>query len=345
MTSRILAALLTLTGGLLLGALLPLGLAMAHQQNQDYRTGTLSIAHTLAAAAEERIADRENSTMLPRTLAELRTEDAGGATMTVAVIDDDGHLVEGGNTGLYTPTRAAPALAGRTLLTRDGNRLLAAVPVNGHTEKVAGAVLLSRSLGPLHERVTMLWTRLAVVALLAVAAAVVLAVALARWVGRPLRNLEHAAEALGTGELGARAEPPRRPVEIRSLAQRFNVMAARLQSLIHDHKTMLADVSHQLRTPRYAFAWNSSPPTPPPIPPSSRRPWTNSPGWPVSSTACSRSLAPTTSLNHPNPSRWSGCWPNAPRPGVPSRPNATCACRTRRTPRSPRSPSRATWNK
>jgi signal transduction histidine kinase len=253
MTSRILAALLTLTGGLLLGALLPLGLAMAHQHDQDYRSGTLSIAHTLAAAAEERIADHENSTMLPRTLTALRTEDAGGATMTVAVIDDDGHLVEGGNTGLYTPTRAAPALAGRTLLTRDGNRLLAAVPVNGHTEKVAGAVLLSRPLGPLRERVTMLWTRLAVVAVLAVAAAVVLAVALARWVGRPLRDLEHAAEALGTGELGARAEPPRRPVEIRSLAQRFNVMAARLQSLIHDHKTMLADVSHQLRTPLAAL--------------------------------------------------------------------------------------------
>jgi signal transduction histidine kinase len=249
MTSRILAALLTLTGGLLLGALLPLGVAMAHQHEQDYRSGTLSIAHTLAAAAEERIADRENSTVLPRTLAALRAEDAGGATMTVAVIDDDGHVVEGGNTGRATPALAAAALAGHTRLVRDGDRLIAAVPVNGHTEKVAGAVLLSRPLAPLHERVMMLWTRLAIVAVLAVAAAVALAVALARWVGRPLRDLETAAEALGTGDLGARAEPPRRPAEIRSLARRFNVMATRLESLIHDHKTMLADVSHQLRTP------------------------------------------------------------------------------------------------
>jgi signal transduction histidine kinase len=253
MTSRILAALLALTLGLLLGALLPLGFAMANQHEQDYRSGTLTIAHTLAAAAEEKIADHENSTVLPRTLDALRREDGGGPTMTVAVIDDDGHVVEGQRTGLYTPARAAPGLAGHTGVTHDGDRLLAVVPVNGHTEKVAGAVLLSRSLAPLHDRVMRLWTRLAMVAILAVAAAVVLAMVLARWAGRPLRNLEAAAESLGTGQFGARADPPKQPAEIRRLAERFNVMAARLEGLIHDHRTMLADVSHQLRTPLAAL--------------------------------------------------------------------------------------------
>jgi signal transduction histidine kinase len=252
-TSRILAALLALTGGLLLGALLPLGFAMANQHEQDYRSGTLTIAHTLAAAAEERIADKEKSTVLPRTLAALRREDAGGRTMTVAVVDDEGDVVEGENTGLYTPARVAPALAGRTTIAHDGDRLLAVVPVNGHTEKVAGAVLLSRPLTPLHERVMRLWARLAMVAVLAVAAAIALAVALARWAGRPLRGLETAAEALGAGELGARADPPKQPAEIRRLGERFNVMAARLESLIYDHRTMLADVSHQLRTPLAAL--------------------------------------------------------------------------------------------
>ncbi len=253
MTSRILAALLTLTLGLLLGALLPLGVAMANQHEQDYRSGTLTIAHTLAAAAEERIADHEKSTVLPHTLAALRTEDEGGPEMTVTVIDDEGRVVEGERAGLYTPARVAPALAGHSRVTRYGDRLLAAVPVNGHTEKVAGAILLSRPLAPLHDRVMRLWIVLATVAILAVAAAVVLAIALARWAGRPLRDLEIAAEALGAGELGARADPPRQPAEIRRLAERFNVMAARLESLIHDHRTMLADVSHQLRTPLAAL--------------------------------------------------------------------------------------------
>jgi signal transduction histidine kinase len=95
--------------------------------------------------------------------------------------------------------------------------------------------------------------RLATVAVIAVAAAIALAIALARWAGRPLRNLETAAEALGTGDLSARAAPPRQPAEIRRLAERFNVMAARLESLIRDHRSMLADVSHQLRTPLAAL--------------------------------------------------------------------------------------------
>jgi signal transduction histidine kinase len=250
-TSRILTTLLVLTAGLLLGALVPLGFAMAHQHEQDYRDGTLTIAHTLAAAAEERIADHEKSTTLPRTLAALRQQ--YGPAMTVAVIDQDGHVVDGRETGLYTPARAAPALAGRARLSDDGDRLLAVVPVNGHTEKVAGAVLLSRPLTPLNDRVRRLWIRLSVVAVVAVTAAVVLAVALARWAGRPLRVLEAAAESLGGGDLAARAEPPRQPAEVRRLAERFNVMAARLEGLVHDHRTMLADVSHQLRTPLAAL--------------------------------------------------------------------------------------------
>jgi signal transduction histidine kinase len=250
-TSRILAALLALTAGLLLGALLPLGFAMAHQHEQDYRSGTLTIARTLAAAAEERLADHENSTTLPRTLTALRQQ--YGPAMTVAVIDHDGHVVDGRKTGLYTPARAAPALAGRARLSDHGDRLLAVVPVNGHTGKAAGAVLLSRPLTPLNDRVRWLWIRLSVVAVVAVTAAVMLAVALARWAGRPLRVLEAAAESLGGGDLAARAEPPRQPAEVRRLAERFNVMAARLEGLVHDHRTMLADVSHQLRTPLAAL--------------------------------------------------------------------------------------------
>jgi signal transduction histidine kinase len=252
-TSRILAALLALTGGLLLGALLPLGFAMADRHERDYRSGTLTIAHTLAAAAEEKIADRENSTVLPRTLAALRREDDGGRELTVALVDHESHVVVGQDTGLYTAARAAPGLAGRSKVIRTGDRLLAIVPINGHTEKVSGAVLLSRPLTPLRDRIMRLWTWLAMVALLAVAIAVCLAVALARWVGRPLRRLEVAAEALGAGELGARTEPPRRPAEVRSLAERFNIMAARLENLVYDNRMVLADVSHQLRTPLAAL--------------------------------------------------------------------------------------------
>ncbi|HEX6469392.1 MAG TPA: HAMP domain-containing sensor histidine kinase [Streptosporangiaceae bacterium] len=253
MTSRILGALLALTGGLLLGALLPLGYVIAHQYDHDYREGTLALARTLAAAAEERLADEEGSTVFPRTLAALREEDEGGSRIAAAIVNDNGRVVMGRETGLYTPSRAAPALAGRTRLTRDGDRLLAVVPVSGHDETVSGAVLVSRPLDPLDDRVARLWTRLGLVALTAVTAAAILAVALARWVGRPLRRLELAAESLGSGRLDSRATPPKRPHEVRRLAERFNVMAARLETLIYDSRTVLADVTHQLRTPLAAL--------------------------------------------------------------------------------------------
>jgi signal transduction histidine kinase len=252
-TSRILAALLALAGGLLVGALLPLGYTIAQQHESDYRNGTLALAHTLAAAAEERLADDENSTVFPRTLAALREEDEGGSGLAVAVVDDDGRVVVGRDTGLYTAARAAPGLAGRAKVTRAGDQLLAVVPVSGHSERIAGAVLLSRPVDPLNDRIMRLWARLGMVAVAAVAAAVVLAVALARWVGRPLRRLELAAESLGSGELGARATPPKRPLEVRRLAERFNVMATRLETLIYDSRTVLADVTHQLRTPLAAL--------------------------------------------------------------------------------------------
>ncbi len=253
MTSRILAALLALTGGLLIGALLPLGFAMSMQNEHDYRSGTLAIAHSVASAAEEKLVDDERSTVLPHTLAELRQENAGGARLTVAVADLHGNVVVGRTSRLYTPARAAPGNAGRSQVTGIGDRLLAVVPVTAHNGTVAGVVLLSRPLAPLNDRIMRLWAWLAAVALAAVTAAVILAIWLARWVGGPLRRLETAAESLGSGELGARAAPPRRPTEVRRLAERFNVMAARLENLIHDHQSVLADVSHQLRTPLAAL--------------------------------------------------------------------------------------------
>jgi signal transduction histidine kinase len=252
-TSRILAAFLVLTGGLIIGALLPLGFAMADQHRRDYQIGTLELARALATTAEEGIEDRDSASTLPRRLATVRHEAEGGDQARVAVVDRNNHIIVGRDSGLYTPDRAAVGLRGQTRVSDIGDRLLVIVPVGVQDEQVKGTVLLSRPLAPLHERIDRLWTRLGVIALAAVVTAVLLAIYLARWVGRPLRRLEVAAEALGAGELAARADPPRRPPEVRRLAERFNVMAARLENLIYDSRAVLADVSHQLRTPLAAL--------------------------------------------------------------------------------------------
>ena len=76
---------------------------------------------------------------------------------------------------------------------------------------------------------------------------------LARWVGRPLTTLDDAAQRLGEGELGQRAAVAGGPPEVRRLAATFNTMAARTEALIHGHQAVVADVSHQLRTPLAAL--------------------------------------------------------------------------------------------
>jgi two-component system sensor histidine kinase CpxA len=71
---------------------------------------------------------------------------------------------------------------------------------------------------------------------------------LASHLSRPLRKLAQASDALGRGNLDARVSFRRRD-EIGVLARSFNAMAENLQRLVASHKQLLADVSHELRSP------------------------------------------------------------------------------------------------
>jgi signal transduction histidine kinase len=82
---------------------------------------------------------------------------------------------------------------------------------------------------------------------------VLLSVRLARWVSRPLSTLDAAAQRLGEGELGERTAVDGGPPEVRRLAATFNTMAGRTEALVHGHRAVIADVSHQLRTPLAAL--------------------------------------------------------------------------------------------
>jgi signal transduction histidine kinase len=105
----------------------------------------------------------------------------------------------------------------------------------------------------MERRVSALWTWLAAVGGGGLLAAAMIAVALTRWVSRPLSTLAAAAQGLGGGALGTRAPAGPGPPEVRRLATAFNTMAGRLETLVHGSTATMADVSHQLRTPLAAL--------------------------------------------------------------------------------------------
>jgi two-component system sensor histidine kinase BaeS len=97
-------------------------------------------------------------------------------------------------------------------------------------------------------------TALAVVVVILVAIAVV-AVSLGRAV-RPLASIAAATERLADGEPGVRVEVTG-PGAVRRLAASFNAMADRLDRSRSDRQALLADVTHELRTPLQVIAGNT----------------------------------------------------------------------------------------
>ena len=91
------------------------------------------------------------------------------------------------------------------------------------------------------------WTFLLSLLLSAFAVAAV-AVLLGRRVQKPIRNLADASDRLGRGEEMDEL-PETGPVEIRRTVRAFNLMRDRLNRYMRDRATMLAAISHDLRTP------------------------------------------------------------------------------------------------
>jgi signal transduction histidine kinase len=105
----------------------------------------------------------------------------------------------------------------------------------------------------LNQNIANLWLYLGALGGGAMVAAVLLAIYLARWVSRPLARLDTAAGRIADGDLTVRAGTGYGPPELRRMAATFNMMAGRLETLVHGHRAMLADASHQLRTPLTAL--------------------------------------------------------------------------------------------
>jgi signal transduction histidine kinase len=73
----------------------------------------------------------------------------------------------------------------------------------------------------------------------------------ARSVAKPVEAISRATRRMAAGELSARVEPPgrRAPEELNQLASDFDTMAERIEALIAHDRSVLQDLSHELRSP------------------------------------------------------------------------------------------------
>ncbi|MFE9629706.1 ATP-binding protein [Streptomyces sp. NPDC006463] len=251
MRRRLLAVLMVLMGAAALLLCVPLADAYARGRTEHLLLQRRSEAARFADLADRMRTEADRS--------ELSAEIGRYAQLYgtgVVVVDTTGATVARAGTRPFTD--AADAL-GRALTGRSTDRLptvrpwgpptvVLAEPV-GRDERVSGAVLLAVPTDAARGDVTVRWSLIAAGAAAAFAAAALVAAGIARWLMRPVLDLDRAVEGLTAGSLQARAVSGTGPPELRRLRRHFNTMAEAMADSIGRQRDFVADASHQLRNP------------------------------------------------------------------------------------------------
>jgi signal transduction histidine kinase len=275
MTRRILLVLLAFTAAVLVGAVVPLTLDAANHDRASYIQATAGMVTTDAAISQP---------LLDAIFQKLDQSKADGAPLLPLLTQiqqaGDGLLIFKYDARQHQSlqiSKAMPpgdwiALAARAnaqgevyrksgraikpVTVAVGSRVDAAMPVYLHgspNSPLVGTVILARSTKSLNGDIVELWVIFGTIAVVAMLGATLLGFGLARWVSRPVRGLDSTAARLADGDLASRAVVSSGPPELRRLATTFNTMAGRLEALVHGNRAVIADVSHQLRTPLAAL--------------------------------------------------------------------------------------------
>jgi signal transduction histidine kinase len=253
MTKRILAALLALTATILIAAVVPLAVKATQHDQESYVSATEATAHSLAAVADENLSENKVDAHFQAAMRPYRNQgdEIVIATPTLKVVTGTGTPLVGWQ---VLATKAIDTTTPQTQVTK--TRVVVTELIwadNFHSDNPIGVVVLERPTTALDDSTGSLWLYVALLATVAMLAAAAIAITFARWVSKPLVTMDSAARKLADGDLSVRAVPGSGPPELRRMAASFNMMAGRLETLVHGHRAMLADVSHQLRTPLAAL--------------------------------------------------------------------------------------------
>jgi signal transduction histidine kinase len=253
-TRRIVTALLALTLAILVAAVVPLGLGAIGHAKDAFVYGTARTADSVAQLAEARL---NNNAADPALSAAMLSDARHGDELLL--LNRNGQVVLSQGVPQNSDWRNLVAQATQqngasTELTSNQGIAVETVWGEGKLSGTAiGTVVLERPTSGLNNSIDSLWLYLIGLSGVALAAAVLIAIYFARWVGRPLGRLDAAARKVADGDLAVRAKTRYGPPEVRRMAATFNMMAGRLEALVHGHRAMLADASHQLRTPLTAL--------------------------------------------------------------------------------------------
>jgi signal transduction histidine kinase len=248
---RIALSVLALVTVLLALAVVPLGWLLGAREQTSFRADAEASGRTIASVAEEHLSDHK--TAAPMLALLDRTQDEGDCAAVYSGTAVIARTSCSSATGSDVRSLVVATLGDSQPHTRQIGRLLTVATPIGDTEDAVGVAVLTRSVDPLHDRITAVWGWLALIGFGTLLAGALVSVGLARWVSRPLHAVDRAARQLGEGTLEVRAPVGDGPPEVRRLAATFNTMAARNEALVHGHRTVIADVSHQLRTPLAAL--------------------------------------------------------------------------------------------
>lgn len=258
MTRRFVLAFLALTVFVLMVLVVPLGISASNRERDRLTLDLERDARVIGSFAEDTLEGLADEDL--QAVADDYAERTGARAVIVNArgrVRGDSDPVEGAGNYRDRP-EIADALEGQLATgtrrsdTLDTDLLYVAVPVASSGE-VHGAVRLTYPTTEVDKRVQRVWLTLGGVAVVSLVAAGAIAVALARSVTRPLRELQAAATALGAGDLSVHAPDDHGPPEVRALARAFNDTSRRLEELIGAQDAFVADASHQLRTPLTAL--------------------------------------------------------------------------------------------
>lgn len=255
MKLRVLLPLLLSALLVVLAVAIPAGYGIANSRTQELHVQRESVMNHAVQQAALAI-ERGDAAPLQQYLDRLHAvhgEDALVIDASGTVIAATGELTLGEATEplVLSALRGVPQWALPTVYPWAETPGYVAAPVSTSTS-VTGAVLLRIDQSAAQSDVARWWLLLALAAVTVLALLLAASVSWTRWILRPVRSLDTAANRLAEHQLYEPTDASG-PPELQRLSRSFERMARKVEEALEQQRGLVADASHQLRTPLAAI--------------------------------------------------------------------------------------------